>query len=227
MGLFRNSDFGTNFCFNSKPSFSFDSWSQRTKFPVASTSRCNHRRIGLESKLPPACFDLQFCHCPLCNHNPQSQNTNNRATTGFQTSKLWVKTRTPYTGNQISPTPQIPQSWKKVFFHISRGGLELFRNVGFGANFCFNSKPSFSFESCRQRTKFPVASTSCCNHRRIGLESKLPPTCFDLQFCHCPLWNHKPQSQNTNNRATTGLQISKLWVKTRTLHTANRASPTP
>ena len=23
------------------------------------------KRIGLESKLPPACFDSQFCHCPL------------------------------------------------------------------------------------------------------------------------------------------------------------------
>ena len=171
--LFRNSGFGANFCFNSKPSFSFDSWSQRTKFPVASTSRCNHRRIGLESKLPPACFDLQFCHCPLCNHNPQSQNTNNRATTGFQTSKLWVKTRTLHTGNRASPTPQIPQSWKKVFFHIFKDGKGLFRNSDFGVNFCFNSKPSFSFDSIGQWNTFPFASNYSCNHRRIGLESKL------------------------------------------------------
>jgi len=49
--LFRNSDFGANFCFNSKPSFSFDSRCQRIKFPVASNYSCNHRRIGLESKL--------------------------------------------------------------------------------------------------------------------------------------------------------------------------------
>ena len=31
-----------------------------------------------------SCFDLQFCHNPLCNHNPQSQTTNNQAPTGFQ-----------------------------------------------------------------------------------------------------------------------------------------------
>jgi len=38
--------------------------------------------------------------------------------------------------------------------------------------FCFNSKPSFSFESRRQWTKFPIASKSRCKHKRVGLESK-------------------------------------------------------
>ena len=46
------------------------------------------KRIGLESKLPPACFDLQFCHCQLCNHKPIIANTNNQTITGLQTSKL-------------------------------------------------------------------------------------------------------------------------------------------
>jgi len=63
---------------------------------------------------------------------------------------------------------------KEGIFSHQQGELELFRNSDFGANFCFNSKPSFSFDSCRQRTKFPVASNYSCNLRRIGLESKLP-----------------------------------------------------
>jgi len=33
---------------------------------------------------------------------------------------------------------------------VERVGLELFLICGFGANFCFNSKPSFSFESIEQ-----------------------------------------------------------------------------
>jgi len=94
------------------------------------------------------------------------------------------KTRNKYTFNRALPIPQIPPSWKKVFFHISRVGLELFRNSDFGANFRFNSKPSFSCESRRQWTKFPVASKYSCNHRRIGLESKphrvkIPFFCFN------------------------------------------------
>ena len=84
----------------------------------------------------------------------------------LKTSKLWVKTRTLHTDNRASPTPQIPQLWKIVFFHISRVGKGLFRNSDFGANFCFNSKPSFSFESRRQRIKFPVGSKSRCKHSK-------------------------------------------------------------
>jgi len=136
------------------------------------------------------CFDLQFCRCPLGNHNPMLVLTHNfhlpsrythptnificnRVITCFRIKKLWVKTRTLHTANRASPTPQIPPSWKKVFFHISRVGLELFGNSDFEANFCFNSKPSFSFESRRQRTKFPVASKYSYKHKRVGLESKL------------------------------------------------------
>ena len=76
---------------------------------------------------------------------------------------------------------------ERRYFFTFVGWVELFRNSGFGANFCFNSKPSFSFESIGKRLKFPVTSNYSCNHRRIGLESKLPPACFDSQFCHCPL----------------------------------------
>ena len=55
---------------------------------------------------------------------------------------------------------------RRFFYHICRVGMELFRNCGFGANFCFNSKPSFSFESIRKWMKFPVTSTSRCNHKK-------------------------------------------------------------
>jgi len=159
--LFRNRNFATNFCFNSKQT---------------------------------ACFDLQFCHCHLWSHIPQIVDTYNRASTGHLVSKLWVKTRIPHTGNRASPTPQISQSWKKVFFQTSRAGVELFRNRNFAVNFCFNSKQT---------------------------------ACFDLQFCHRQICNRNPQIVNTGNRAFFGLLISKLWVKTRILHTCNRAKPTP
>jgi len=50
------------------------------------------KRIGLESKLhPDACFDLQFYHCLLCNHIPQTVNTNNRTTTGLQPQNCELK----------------------------------------------------------------------------------------------------------------------------------------
>ena len=124
---------------------------------------------------PDACFDLQFCHGHLCNYNPQIVNTNNRATTGFLISKLWVKTRTLRTGNRVTPTPQIPQSWKKVFFHICRVGIGLFRKSDFAVNFCFNSKPSFSFDSIGQWNTFPVTSTSRCNHKKGRFRVKTSP----------------------------------------------------
>jgi len=201
--LFRNRNFATIFCFNSKPSFSFDSWRQLTKFPVTSAFRCNHRRIGLESKLPSfdswrqltkfpvtsafrcnhrrigleskqtACFDLQFCHCHLWNHIPQTQNTNNQIITDFLISKLWVKTRILRSGNRITTTPQILQSWKNVIFHFCKVRLELLRNRNFATNFCFNSKPSFSFDSIGQKINILLPLHLVTNHRRIGLESKL------------------------------------------------------
>ena len=159
-------------------------------------------------------------------------------------------------------------------------GLELFLICGFGGYFCFNSKPSFSFESWRQRITFPVASEFRCKHYRVGLESKPPPSacfdlqfchsphgnhnhnlctlttklllvssfqncelkqepahlqpsykwfpaCFDSQFCHSPHRNHNPQFIHTYNQIITGLLISKLWVKTRSKHTYNRAISFP
>jgi hypothetical protein len=38
---------------------------------------------------------------------------------------------------------------------------------------------------------------------------------FDLQFCYCPLCNRNLQIAYTYNRSTTGLQTSKLGVKTK------------
>ena len=64
--LFRNSDFGANFCFNSKPSFSFDSWRQRTKFPVASNYSCNHKKNRFRVKTNKGrFFHLTFFHYAL------------------------------------------------------------------------------------------------------------------------------------------------------------------
>jgi len=142
--LCRNRNFATNFCFNSKQT---------------------------------ACFDLQFCHWHHRIHNPQTQNNDNQIITDLFISKLWVKTRTPHPGNRAIPTPQIPQSWKKVFFsHLQRcsAGLELFRNRNFATNFCFNSKPSFSFDSWRQQTKFPVTSAFRCKPQKNRFRVKTP-----------------------------------------------------
>ena len=51
--LFRICGFGGHFCFNSKPSFSCESWRQWITFPVASKYSCKRKRVGLESKLHP------------------------------------------------------------------------------------------------------------------------------------------------------------------------------
>ncbi len=91
---------------------------------------------------------------------------------GLQTWKLWVKTKSTRPYNQAIPTLKIPQSWKNVLFHICRVGLELFRNSSFGANFCFNSKPSFSFDSIGQKINFLLFLHIVATTKRIGLESK-------------------------------------------------------
>ena len=71
---------------------------------------------------------------------------------------------------------------RRYFFHIRRVRLELFRNSYFKAKFCFNSKPSFSFDSWRQRTKFPVASADSCNHKknRFRVKTNSIPTATTL-----------------------------------------------
>jgi len=63
---------------------------------------------------------------------------------------------------------------RRYFFLICRAGLELFRDRNFATNFCFNSKPSFSFDSIGQRINYLLPLHLVANHIRIGLESKLP-----------------------------------------------------
>jgi hypothetical protein len=53
VGLFRNSDFAVNFCFNSKPSFSFDSIGQKINYLLLQHIVAITKRIGLESKQEP------------------------------------------------------------------------------------------------------------------------------------------------------------------------------
>ena len=175
---------------------------------------------------PDACFDLQFCHGHHRNHNPQLVNNGNRTVTGLLISKLWVKTRTLRTGNRVTPTPQIPQSWNNVLFTFAGVGLDCSERVTSQWIFVLTLNRASALKVEDNEQNFLLRQIIVATIKRIGLESKRT-ACFDLQFCHCPLWNHNPQIVNTNNRATTGFLISKLWVKTRTLRTGNRVTPTP
>ena len=119
------------------------------------------------------CFDLQFCHYQLWNHNPKITNTNNQTITGLQTSKLWVKTRTLHTGNRASPTPQIPQSWNNVFFHISRVGWNCSEIVTSGRIFVLTLNRASALKVKGNEQNFLLRLHLVSTTYRIGLESKL------------------------------------------------------
>ena len=87
---------GWNFCFNSKPSFSFDSIGQRINFLLLLHIVATTKRIGLESKQkgqPAGTFLTYNFHLPSMFLHPTIFFTYNRSVTGFQTEKLWVKTK--------------------------------------------------------------------------------------------------------------------------------------
>ena len=83
------------------------------------------------------------------------------------------KTRSKHTYNRAKTNSQIPPSRKNKKSTLVTAMHYFFKHRHC---FCFNSKPSFSFESRRQRITFPVASKYSCNRKRVGLESKLHPT---------------------------------------------------
>jgi len=134
VGLVRNSCFRANFCFNSKPSFSFDCIGQRINFLLLLHIVATTKRIGLESK-QTACFDLPFSPafnvttphtfsslttalqlvsslfwltiftCLQCNHTPHFLFTYNRLIAGLKSEKLWVKTRSKHPYNPTINPP--------------------------------------------------------------------------------------------------------------------------
>ena len=121
---------------------------------------------------PDACFDLQFCHSHLCNYNPQIVNTNNRATTGFLISKLWVKTRTLRTGNRVTPTPQIPQSWNNVLFTFAGEGLDCSERVTSQWIFVLTLNRASALKVEDNEQNFLLRQIIVATIKRIGLESK-------------------------------------------------------
>jgi len=149
------------------------------------------------------CFDLQFCHCQLCNHNPKLVLTYNFATTNSVTTTHNLKTLTTafqlvssfqncelkQESHTLATEHHQPLKFhnrERRYFFTFAGWMELFRNSDFGANFCFNSKPSFSFDSWRQRTKFPVASNYSCNHKKNRFRVKTSPCLFWLTILPLP-----------------------------------------
>ncbi|MCK9611126.1 MAG: hypothetical protein M0R67_08135 [Candidatus Cloacimonas sp.] len=59
-----------------------------------------------------------------------------------------------------------------TFFTFTGLGWNCSEMVVSGWNFCFNSKPSFSFDSIGQRINFLLLLQIVSNTKRIGLESK-------------------------------------------------------
>ena len=135
-------------------------------------SRFNTKKIGLESKRKEdACFWLSIL--PLTAQLPVSSYyfSYNCIVSISPTSKLRVKTRTMHTANQTTTFPeQHINEWTlhlygnttrvKFFFHRLEDALQW--KIWLPASpillkFCFNSKPSFSFDRKRQGIKYTVA----------------------------------------------------------------------
>ena len=140
-----------------------------------------------------ACFDSQFCRCHHGNHNPMLVLTYNFATaltetttlnlctlatilllvSSFQNCELKQEVSTLTT--ELQQTNEFHGHGKIYLQPLQKCGVRIVRICGFGGYFCFNSKPSFSFESRGQRITFPVASKYSCNHSKGRFRVKTSP----------------------------------------------------
>ena len=105
-------------------------------------------------------------------HTLRTLTTAIQLVSSFQNCELKQEPRTLAT--ELHQPHNFHNRERRYFFLICRAGLELFRDRNFATNFCFNSKPSFSFDSIGQRINYLLPLHLVANHIRIGLESKLP-----------------------------------------------------
>jgi len=78
-------------------------------------------------------------------HKLKTQATEYFLVFSFQNCELKQEFRTQAT--ELNQPLNFHNRERRYFFLICRAGLELFRDRNFATNFCFNSKPSFSFDS--------------------------------------------------------------------------------